>query len=300
MKTTKIILYSILFIFSLMAVSSGAHNPFTAKSENQYTDAPAFKSKLFVKIIAWQHQLKEKMSMLVREAKTTRSMKPIFFLVAAAFAYGFIHAAGPGHGKALAVTYVLSQRPSYVNGLVFGNCMVFFHGLSGIIFVLVVRLILHANIIKNLENVTRITQLISYSMISCFGVGLFLFGMYHLITQRNQNQRISQSHQNRQAVHPVISAVVVGGIPCPGVVMVMLFALSMDLIILGVVLGLAISMGMALTVSIVVMLAISGKSVSLAVASKNEDRMIRVENVMRIVGGLALTAIGSVFLAAII
>ncbi len=186
MKSVKIILF--LSIFVLTAVSSVANNPFTSTPENQHAaPAPAFKSKVFVKIIIWQHQLKEKMSTLVREAKSTKSMKPLFFLVAAAFAYGVIHAAGPGHGKALAVTYVLSQRPSYVNGLVFGNCMAFFHGLSGIIFVLVVRLILHANIIKNLENVTRITQLISYSMISCFGVGLFLFGMVHLITRRNRN-----------------------------------------------------------------------------------------------------------------
>ncbi len=92
----------------------------------------------------------------------------------------------------------------------------------------------------------------------------------------------------------------VGGIPCPGVVMVMLFALSMDLIALGVVLGIAISMGMALTVSIVVMLAVSGKSVSLAVASKKPDRIMLMENVMKVVGGLALAAIGAVFLVAII
>ncbi len=258
MNSAKIIL--ILFIFVLMAVSSGAHNPFTAKPENQHVaPAPAFKSKLFVKIIIWQHQLKEKMSMLVREAKSTRSMKPLLFLIMAAFAYGVIHAVGPGHGKVLALTYVLSQRPSYVNGLVLGNCMALFHGFSGILFVLFVRVILHANIIKNLENVTHITQLISYSIITCFGAGIFLYGMYHLIEGRNKNQRISQSDKSRQDVHPVISALVVGCIPCPGVVMVMLFALSMDLIALGVVLGIAISMGMALTVSIVVMLAVSGK-----------------------------------------
>jgi len=299
MKTTKIILLLSIFVF--MAVSSGAHNPFTAKSENQHTaSVPAFKSKLFVKIIIWQHQLKEKMSMLVREAKSTRSVKPLIFLVMAAFAYGAVHAAGPGHGKTLALTYVLSQRPSYVNGLVFGNCMALFHGFSGILFVLIVRLILHANIIKNLENVTHTTQLFSYSIITCFGVGLFLYGMYHLITGLNKNRCISQSDKNRQDVHPVISALVVGIIPCPGVVMVMLFALSMDLIILGVVLGIAISMGMALTVSIVVMLAVSGKSVSLALASKKEARIILVENVMKVVGGLALAAIGAVFLVAVI
>ncbi|MBC2715187.1 MAG: hypothetical protein HF978_07760 [Desulfobacteraceae bacterium] len=299
MNSAKIIL--ILFIFVLMAVSSGANNPFTAKTENQHAaPAPAFKSKLFVKIIIWQHQLKEKMSMLVREAKSTRSMKPLLFLIMAAFAYGVIHAVGPGHGKALALTYVLSQRPSYVNGLVFGNCMALFHGFSGILFVLFVRVILQANIIKNLENVTHITQLISYSIITCFGVGIFSYGMYHLIKGLNKNRCISQSNINRQDAHPVISALVVGCIPCPGVVMVMLFALSMDLIILGVVLGIAISMGMALTVSIVVMLAVSGKSVSLAVVSKKPDRIILVENVMKVVGGLALTVIGTVFLSTVI
>ena len=298
MKTTKIIL--LLFIFSLMAVSSGAHNPFTAKPENQDV-APAFKSKLFVKIIIWQHQLKEKMSMLVREAKSTRSMKPLFFLVMAAFAYGVIHAVGPGHGKALALTYVLSQRPSYVNGLVFGNCMALFHGFSGILFVLFVRVILHANIIKNLENVTHISQLISYSIITCFGAGLFLYGMYHLIKGFNKTRCIPQSDKSRQDVHPVISALVVGCIPCPGVVMVMLFALSMDLIVLGVVLGVAISMGMAFTISVVVILATSGKAVSLAaVTSQKKERVILIESWIKIFAGLVLTIIGSLFLVAVI
>jgi len=296
MKISKIILF--FFILCSFAVSSFAHNPFVTKPENQHTaPTPAFKSKLPVKIITWQLQLKEKMSLLVREAKATRSIKPLFVLLITAFGYGVIHAAGPGHGKALVLTYVLSHRPSYINGLIFGNCMALFHGFSGIIFVIIVRVLLQASIMQNLETVTNITQFISYSIISLFGAGLCLYGMYQLSKIRNKKQCIERPEIKQQKIRPVFSALVVGAIPCPAVVMVMLFAMSMDLIILGIALGTAISAGMALTVSVVVILAVSGKLLSLSATSKNDARMILIENVMKMIGGFAIAFIGILFLA---
>ena len=125
--------------------------------------------------------------------------------------------------------------------------------------------------------------------------------MYHLIKGFNKTRCISQSDKSRQDGHPVISALVVGCIPCPGVVMVMLFALSMDLIVLGVVLGVAISMGMAFTISVVVILATSDKAVSLAaVTSQKKERVILIESLIKIFAGLVLTIIGSLFLVAVI
>ena len=47
-------------------------------------------------------------------------------------------------------------------------------------------------------------------------------------------------------------ALAVGLVPCPAVVMVMLFCLSMDALALGLVLAVFISLGMALTISGVV------------------------------------------------
>jgi ABC-type nickel/cobalt efflux system permease component RcnA len=277
---------------------ASASNPFTTKPEKQHTaPGPAFKNKIFVKIITWQYQLKEKMTYLIRQAKATDSIRPLFFLIIAAFIYGVIHAAGPGHGKAITLSYVLSQRPSYIHGILFGNFIALFHGVSGIVFVLLIRVVLNTSIINNLEHVTRITQIISYSIISCLGLGIFINSLYKLIKNDAKNQRNFDNRQNRQYVNPILSAFVVGCIPCPGVVMVMLFALSLDLIGLGIILGIMISMGMALTMSIVVLIAISGKVASFNIAKKNKTAIL-VEHSIETFAGAALATIGLLLLFA--
>lgn len=276
---------------------SNAQNPFITKPDKQYAASePVFKSKLFVKIIIWQNQLKEKMSCLVRQARATHSIRPLFFLIMAAFAYGVIHAAGPGHGKAIALSYVLSQRPSYFHGMLFSNFMALSHGISGIIFVVIIQIILNTTILNNLESVTHITQIISYSIIVCLGLGICINSIYILI--KNKIQYGLENRQKRPCVNPVLSALVVGSIPCPGVVMVMTFALSMDLIVLGMILGLMITLGMALTISIVVIIAISGKIISFNMLTKKVESKNLLERCVEIFAGLALIILGTLFLGA--
>jgi ABC-type nickel/cobalt efflux system permease component RcnA len=276
---------------------ASAHNPFTTKPENQHdTSMPVIGNKVFQKISIWQHTLKAKMASLVRQAESTGSIQPLLLLILVALAYGVIHAAGPGHGKAIALSYVLSQRPSYIQGMLFSNCMALFHGASGIIFVLVIRLILKTNIIKNLETVTDMTQVISYSIITCFGLGIFIHSSYKLIKKNDQKQPAFETSISGKYTSPVLLALAVGSIPCPAVVMVMLFALSMNLIALGIILGITISIGMALTVSSVVLITISGKSASFTAISKKSNRAVFIEYGIEAVGGLLLMTLGILFL----
>ena len=299
MKKGCIILYAFLLILSLVSPAS-AQNPFITKPEDQHAaPAPAIKSKLFVKILIWQHQLKEKMAVLVRQAKATGSLQPLMLLLAAAFAYGVIHAAGPGHGKAIALSYVLSQRPRWFQGLLFGNFLALFHGASGIIFVLVVRLILNQGIARNLENVTHTSQIISFSLVTCLGLWVLVKSMAKLrkIRQGESDPNLSET-RGRPYASPILTAFVIGSIPCPAVVMVMLFALSMDLIGLGLILGMAISVGMALTLSMVVLMAVSGRAVSVSLASKHGHLVANIECYIEIIAGLALATLGLLFLGA--
>ena len=294
----KAITILILLLFLSPVPWASASDPFTAKPEKRdTTPGPAFKSKFFVKIITWQYLLKEKITLLLRQAKDADTIRPLFFLVMAAFIYGVIHAAGPGHGKAIALSYVLSQRPSYIHGILFGNFIALFHGISGIVFVLFVRLILNTSITNNLDHVTRITQISSYSIIACLGLGILIHSLYKLIKNNAEKQRHFDNRQTRQYLNPFLSAFVVGCIPCPGVVMVMLFALSMDLIGLGIILGITISIGMALTLSIVVLIAISGKVASFNIA-KNNKTAILVEHWIEIFAGATLATIGLLLLFA--
>jgi ABC-type nickel/cobalt efflux system permease component RcnA len=280
-----------------------AQNPFTAnpKSKTPQTTTNPAAQKSFVSIISvWQHRLNRKMADLVHKAKETNSLKPLAFLLLISFAYGVLHAAGPGHGKALAVSYILSQRPKFVRGMFFGSCIGLFHGFSGIIFVLIIHIILQKNMSGTLEDATRITQIISFSLIICLGLGIFIKGCFKWIKRAKSGNRTVNGTHKRRLYGPLLSALMVGMIPCSGVVMVMLFALSMKLVGLGIMLGITISLGMALTITCTVVMVMSGKAVSLGVVGRHSNLAITMENLIETIAGLMVASLGLLFLAAVI
>ena len=89
-------------------------------------------------------------------------------------------------------------------------------------------------------------------------------------------------------------------IPCSGVVMVMLFTLSMKLIGLGIMLGITISLGMALTITCVVLMVMSGKAVSLGMVERHGSFALTMENLIEAIAGLMVASLGLLFLAAVI
>jgi nickel/cobalt transporter (NicO) family protein len=292
-----LIIVFLLCIFFLSTSTVNANNPFTAKPEKQHIEPtslvkPLIKNKFFVKIIFWQQQLREKMSSLIREAKTKKTLAPLFILIASGFTYGVIHATGPGHGKAVALSYILSCKPSFFQGLVFGNLVALTHGFSGVFFVLIVKFLLHTSISTSLDTMTNITQIISYSLITCLGLFIFFTSIIKWI----KNKAAHHESRTRIFTHPFITAMAVGLIPCPGVVMVMLFAISMDLTWLGILLGSTISFGMASTITLIMMAGISGKTALFSLASRHTRILTNLEYLIEVTAGLMVACFGLIFL----
>lgn len=288
----------LLCLFFLSASATNASNPFTSKPEKQQgiskpdTLKPLIKNEFFVKIIFWQKQLREKMSHLIREVRTKKSLVPFFILFASAFAYGVIHSAGPGHGKAVALSYILSCKPNLLQSLIFSNLVALTHGLSGIFFVLIVKYLLQASIPTSLEAMTNITQVISYSLITCLGLIILVKGFYKCF----KTKTIHHKSHTKYFVNPFITAVAIGIIPCPGVVMVMLFAMSMNLTWLGILLGTAISFGMATTITLIAIIGISGKIGVLSLASNNSRILTTLGYMFEAAAGLLMVCFGFVLL----
>ena len=88
----------------------------------------------------------------------------------------------------------------------------------------------------------------------------------------------------------------VGLIPCPGVVMVMLFAISMDLTWLGILLGSTISFGMASTITLIMMAGISGKTALFSLASRHTRILTNLEYLIEVTAGLMVACFGLIFL----
>ncbi len=296
----RFLISAVLLCVFLGAASGPAFsgNPFTSKrTVEEKTPGPIVKSRFFVEIVVWQHQLKQKMSDLVRDARTGGGVVPLFLLLATAFGYGAIHAAGPGHGKFVAMSYFVSRKSSVYKGLLFGICVAAVHGASGVVGVLGIRHLIQKSFGQTLDTVTSATQIASFGLIVALGLAILVKSAFALVAlYRRKNDEGSSDHEqeNSSGKGFLAWAGALGLTPCPAVVMAMLFCISMDAMVLGLLLASCISLGMAATISCVSIAVIVGKNRIMKVASNRHAE--NIEAAAGLLSGLAITIFAGLFL----
>ncbi len=292
--------FIIVMVFMILGFgikTAWPQNPFTSRPETcQKAPEPPFKSRFFVKIVLWQHQLKQKMSELIRVSRNNGSLKPLLLLMGMAFLYGAIHAAGPGHGKVIALSYVLSHKTSVAGGFLLGFFIAVIHGSSGVVGVLGLRYIIQRSVSETLITVTGVTQIVSFGLITVLGLGILLTNIYRWLSASRPGQELRPLETTRTGLLPWAAAI--GLVPCPAVVMVMLFCISMEAVLLGLVLAASLSLGMAATISCVVIAAVLGKMGIFSAIS--EKRAGKISLCLGIVSGAAIAVFGTIFLIAAI
>jgi ABC-type nickel/cobalt efflux system permease component RcnA len=294
------VIYLLCLIFLILAVQQGiARHPFHHPGGAEQLHASHTPQGTFLETIAfWQQQLKEKMVPLVRDARTTHNVVPLLAALMIAFGYGVLHAAGPGHGKVVTMSYVLSRNASMGSGLLFGTLIAFSHGFSAVICVLAIRYIIQKGFFGTFETISHTTQIVSFSLIALIGLGILLKSGYSLFGMAGQGARSYKIKPAESKKAFVPWAVAIGLVPCPAVVMVLLFCLSMNMLSLGILLAGFISLGMACTISTVVVVVIMGKDLSLT--RFPEKRIKTVEGLLGMGSGIAVMALGLLFLGAVI
>ena len=292
---TRLLVLIMLIVFFAPASPVFSQNPFTSKpTPRQTAPAPSLKSPFFEKLVLLQHQLRQKMAELIREAKGNGDLTPLLLLLGLAVIYGAVHAAGPGHGKFVAASYVLTHNTSIFGGLIFGLCTALLHAFSGVIGVMGLRYVIQRGVSDTLAAVTTVTQTVSFGLIAFLGLGIFLKHGYSLFFAQTTDAMPGPESQKRLLPW----AISIGLVPCPAVVMVMLFCLSMEVMVLGLLMAACISLGMAITISSVVILVVMGKDGFLNVVPK--ERAEKVEGIVGVLSGAVITVLGTLFLIATI
>ena len=288
----------LLLILCLAAPVAKAQNPFqSGKAAKPQESATASGPSLLVRISLLQQKLKQDMAGLVRQAKTTGDLTPLLTLLVIGFAYGAIHAAGPGHGKAVAMTYILSRKASVRSGLLLGVLIALVHGMSGALCVLILHGILKTGMSGTLGNVSRVTQVVSFSLILILGIGILVRNGCALVSAVRSGQGRASEKAAGATGALIPWAVSVGLVPCPGVIMVLLFCLSMDVLGLGIALAACISLGMAATISLVVVAVSKGKGMALSLLPIHGATEY-LDHILGAASGMAAAALGGLFLAA--
>jgi len=164
--------------------------------------------------------------------------------------------------------------------------------------VFVVHFVLQSTVMGSLESVTRTTQIISYSLIALVGMALLVKNLYswNQRTETGISDHAGGTIEKQRG--PLATALVVGMIPCPGVVLVMLFAMSLHLLWLGLLLAFIMISGMAVTISAVVVVGVTGKNMFLGALERRGKMVDVADRILNVAAALIVTVLGLTFLAA--
>jgi nickel/cobalt exporter len=95
-------------------------------------------------LTAWQADINRRLATAVRDIRTGNPLMATLILAALSFAYGVLHAAGPGHGKAVISSYVLANERTVRRGIALSFLAAIIQGLSALIVVCILVLVLKA------------------------------------------------------------------------------------------------------------------------------------------------------------
>lgn len=273
-------------------------NPFVSKkAPKKEIKLPTIASKVFAKIVVWQEKLNTKLTEQVKRLKTQKSWGALWPLIGIAFFYGMVHAAGPGHGKFVVFSYFMSRRSRVKKGLLLGNVIALLHAVSGVIIVLALYYVIKTAYLSSFEAMSQKIKLVSYGLVVVIGLALFIQTSLRIRKRPMRTGEDTGEIISSDGIGILPLATAVGIVPCPGVVIIMLFALSFNLLAIGVMMSFLMALGMAVSISVAGLLSILGQESLLKGFSGKGKAQRLIQNGLKILGSLLMIGFGCLLLA---
>jgi ABC-type nickel/cobalt efflux system permease component RcnA len=99
-------------------------------------------ARAYAWIMTKQSEINRRLAAAVREIRSGDPWLATLVLAGLSFAYGVVHAAGPGHGKAVISSYVLANEQTVRRGIALSFLAAAFQGLSALVIVGILVLVL--------------------------------------------------------------------------------------------------------------------------------------------------------------
>ena len=194
----------------------------------------------------------------------------IVFLLFASFIYGIIHALGPGHGKALAFSYFSSKKSSYSQAFIISFMTAFIHIVGALVLVSISIFIIEGIFSSFLDD--SISYITKTSAVLIMLLSLFI--LYRKLKNKscaccacnipdNKKQMFTTSSKktnyvfrNDNSVHVenknkkegIFFVLTAGLIPCPGTVVLFVYAFILETYFSVFLASVFISLGMGLVI----------------------------------------------------
>jgi ABC-type nickel/cobalt efflux system permease component RcnA len=298
---------SVFVLGGVLILNSSLLDPFTIYVQSQQT------------------QYHRELAAVLREVQEKGAIA-MWGMVSLSFLYGIFHAAGPGHGKAVIGTYLLSNERALRRGITLAFLSAFMQGVTAISLIMGAVYVLGWTRRQASEAVPSL-ELASYVMIVAIGVLLMVRGLRAAIAKNRKSQPHVHDHTHDHVGHAheacsdcghvhapdphllskdanwkeSLSIIISIGIrPCTGSLLVLVFAEALDLRWSGILSVLAISLGTAITVSCLAVFAVYFRKMAAKMANTSDSPYLEYASLgVTIAGGMIITLFGvTLFMAA--
>jgi len=300
MKRLVIIIILLGFLCPCMAA---AQNPFlerggesteTEESEGGVTPPP-FLQKVPQRIALWQKNLRDGMADVGRDIQDHPFGASFWLFLALSFAYGAIHAAGPGHGKTVVASYFLNRHGTVRDGILMSFLIALIHVGSAVALIMSLYAVLKTTGMSSFEQASPILQRISFALLFLVGVFLFSKTLHELISGGEKAADSSQEASVKGGI--VVTALATGIVPCPGAAIVLSFAIIIGIPGVGLVSMVCIALGMGLTISCAAVATILARRAVFHVTGQNRKAFLWAYGIISFAGSILLISLsGLMFL----
>ena len=235
-----------------------------------------------------------KMRSYLLAIKYKESGMAFFSLMLFSFAYGIIHALGPGHGKALVSSYFLASNRDVKKAFFISAMIGVVHTFSALILTLVVYFVLNTLMSTFMDQAEYYLTKVSAVII----ILMALYLLYRKLPKKPKAMKQWSTHEptcgcnscevdEKNADLGVILGA--GLIPCPTTVLIFIFTISLGMYFTGFVSAIFMSMGMSVVIFIAAALSVKARE-------KSEERFSNLANILSFVGIAIIMVLGIMML----
>jgi ABC-type nickel/cobalt efflux system permease component RcnA len=283
---------------------------------DQSSDTPAFMDDPKGWIQAKQRAFYGKMSKALTDIKRGSVWTAAITLMALSFAYGILHAAGPGHGKAVVSAWLLANERQLKRGVMISFMAAFVQAMTAIVLVSVLLFTVNAAA-RTAKSMAQGLEAVSYGLIALTGLWLIwqaLRPRFVAVQAHGHNHHHEHHHDHvhgpdcgcghahmpsaaelNESVNVWNAASIafaVGIRPCTGGILVLLFSSAIGLYWVGIISTLFMALGTAITVSTIACLAVKSRDLALKFSGHSTLWLDRTAFGLKLLGGLFIACVG--------
>lgn len=244
-------------------------------------------------LLDFQREANRTIAQQMRAIHDGATTGPLLAGLALAFLYGTLHAAGPGHGKLVVVSYFLARDARVGRGLLMGVQIAVMHVLSAVVIVVFADFLLRRGL-GGAPAETLEVRVASYALILLIGLAMLARGV--------RRARVAPTHDRHDhacgcgARHGEsgLLSLGVGLVPCTGSLLILLYSMANGILAAGIALVAMIALGMAVTMGALGLASVLARRL---VAERLSGGAGRTALALDLAGAAAITLLGATLLA---